>query len=192
MKRVLFLIAISLVLAGQARARPEPQATPKTKLEAFEAQSGAVIIRGFSKIGELRGIYGGMVTVESKEFLNATTASREFGITLEVSEASRLERENTSYIDYDEIASLLKGIDYIAKVDKSVTKFEHFQADYKTKGDLRISTFSDKSGEIMVAITSGTIGAATAYLKMADLAKLRELIASAKSRLDEVKAGSGS
>lgn len=156
---VMLLSVLALVITSQALAQQDQRVpAPKTKLEAFEAQSGAVIIRGFSKIGELRGVYGGAVTVESKEFMNANTAQREFGITLEVKETSRLERENTSYVDYDEIPSLLKGIDYIAKVDKSVTKLDNFQADYKTKGDLRISTFSSGSGEVMVAVKSGTIG----------------------------------
>lgn len=189
---VMLLSVLALVITSQALAQQDQRVpAPKTKLEAFEAQSGAVIIRGFSKIGELRGVYGGAVTVESKEFMNANTAQREFGITLEVKETSRLERENTSYVDYDEIPSLLKGIDYIAKVDKSVTKLDNFQADYKTKGDLRISTFSSGSGEVMVAVKSGTIGGTTVYLKVSDLGKLRELIASAKGRLDAIKAGAG-
>lgn len=194
MKRLVLIPLISLVVTSQALAQQEQRApTPKTKLEAFEAQSGAVIIRGFSKIGELPGVYGGAVTVQSKEFMNATTAKREFGVTLEVKETSRLERDNTSYVDYDEIPSLLRGIDYIGKIDKSITKLDNFQADYRTKGDLHVSTFSRSgSGEVMVAVTSGTIGATSVYLKIADLGKLRELIASAKARLDAIKAGGGS
>jgi hypothetical protein len=109
-----------------------------------------------------------------------------------VKETSRLERDNTSYIDYDEIPALLKGIDYIAKINKSVTKLDNFQADYKTKGDLRIATFSRDSEEIMVAVTSGTIGSTSVYLKIADLENVRELIASAKSRLDAIKLAAGS
>lgn len=193
MKRLVLIPLFGLVVTSQALAQQEHRApTPKTKLEAFEAQSGAVVIRGFSKIGELRGIFGGAVTVESKEFMNATTAKREFGVTLEVKETSRLERNNTSYVDYDEIPSLLRGIDYIAKVDKSITKLDNFQADYRTKDDLRVSTFSMGSGEVMAAVTSGTIGATSVRLKIADLGKLRELIASALARLDAIKGGDGS
>jgi hypothetical protein len=38
-----------------------------------------------------------------------------------------------------------------------------------------------------VAVTSGRIGAATAYLKLSDLQSLRELIAKAKATIDAVK-----
>ena len=177
------LIASTLVLSGQ---QPPNQSGPRTKLETFEATTGSVIVRGFSKIGTLRGQLGTSAEVESKEFTNAATSKKEYGITVQVKESSRLERENTSYIDYDEIDSLLKGIDFIAKVDSSATRFDSFQADYKTRGDFSVSTFSTDSG-VMVAIKSGRIGAATAYLKLTDLSAFRELIAKAKAAIDAVR-----
>ena len=52
---------------------------PKTKIEAFDAQQGTVVIRGFSNMGELKGVYGGVVSVESRELTHATTGRKEFG-----------------------------------------------------------------------------------------------------------------
>jgi hypothetical protein len=76
MKNTVFLVIFPLLVMSQLHAQQEkPVPAPKTKLEAFEAQSGAVIIRGFSRIGYLRGVYGGTVTVESKEFLNLALAN---------------------------------------------------------------------------------------------------------------------
>ncbi len=166
---------------------PDVQRAPKTKLEAFEAQEGVVIVQGFSRIAELRGTFGGTVTVSAKEFTNATTGKRESGIMIEVKEGGRLERSNRSFIDYDEIEPLLRGIDYIGKVDKSVTKLENFQADYRTKGDLRVSTFNTSGGEMMVAVSSGHIGRTSVHLKFADLAAFRNYLSSAKDRLDAAK-----
>lgn len=179
----LVLLALS---ASQAASQPTAAPTPpQTKLEAFEAQEGVVIIQGFSRIGVLRGAYGrGSVTVSAREFTNATTGSREFGIVLEVKEGGRLERENRSFVDCDEIAPLLKGIDYIGKIDKSVTKLDSFQADCRTKGGLRLSTFNAPSGDVMVAVSSGRI---SVYLEFADLAALRAHVSSAKDRLDAIK-----
>lgn len=186
MKRILCTAATLIALlpwqaAAQAPIAPTP---PKTKLEAFEAQEGVVIVQGFSKIGELRGTYGGSVTVVAKEFTNATTGRREAGIVIDVKEAGRLERNNRSFIDYEEIGPLLKGIDYIGKVEKSVTKLENFQADYRTKGDFRVSTFNMPSGDVMVAVSAGRIGSTSVHLKFADLAAFRNYISSAKERLD--------
>jgi hypothetical protein len=110
-------------------------------LEAFEAQGGTVLIRGFTQIGKLQGIYGGLITVQSQEFTNATTGQKEYGITIEVG-------EDRAFIDYEEIPSLTKGIDYISKVDKSSTKLDNYQADYRTKGDFRISKFSQGLREL--------------------------------------------
>jgi hypothetical protein len=166
---------------------PDAQRTPKTKLESFEAQEGFVIVQGFSRIAELHGTFGGTVTVSAMEFTNATTGRRESGITIDVKEAGRLERSSRSFIDYDEIAALLKGIDYIGKVDRSVTRLENFQADYRTKGDLRVSTFNTGAGVIMFAVSSGRIGALSVHLKFADLAIFRNYLSSAKDRLDTAK-----
>ena len=101
-----------LALAVPALAQSEQATDPskmKTKLEAFVAQDGAVIVQGFSKIGEAKGQYGASVTVESKEFTNASTGNKEYGITVQVQEKGRLEREHTSYVDMEEIPSLVKG-----------------------------------------------------------------------------------
>jgi hypothetical protein len=185
------LCVLVICFVGCARTSSQTKAEPsheaKTKLEAFEAKTGVVIIRGFSKVGSVSGQYGGRVSVEAREFLDASGGKREYGITIEVAKGGEIERENTSYIDYDEIESLLRGIDYISKVQRSVTKLEDFEADYRTRGDFRISTFSGHGGEIMAAVSSGVIGEVTAFLPLPKLEELRGLIVGAKEKLDSIK-----
>ncbi|MEO5924269.1 MAG: hypothetical protein ABIR70_10620 [Bryobacteraceae bacterium] len=178
------IFALSTLLHAQDR---QPPPAPKTKIEAFEAQSGSVVVRGFSRIGEMKGIYGGVLTVQSMEFTQAVTGKKEYGITIDVKETDRLERSNRSFIDYDEIASLLKGIEYVSKIDSSVTPLESFQADFRTKGDFKVSTFSSGK-EILASISSGSIGATSLFLRLSDVPKLRDLVASARDKLDAVKA----
>jgi hypothetical protein len=62
-----------------------------------------------------------------------------------------------------------------------------FQADYKTKGDLEISTFSDSNGGIGSAITSGEIGPAQVFLPHDGLVQLRALIVDAKAQIDAAR-----
>jgi len=157
---------------------------PKTKLEKFTAKTGVVIIRGFQKIGSARGLYNSSVNVESKEFTNVGNEKKEYGITIETVEADG--KNHTSYIDYDEIESLIKGIDYITGVKPDVTNFQNFQADYKTRGDLGVSTFSSE-GEILASVTSGKYGSADAFYEINELRKVRELIVKAKAKIDELK-----
>jgi hypothetical protein len=166
------------------------QDAPKTKLEAFVAQTGTVVVQGFAEIGTVRGQLGTSIAIVSKEFTNASTGKKEYGVTIQVKETLRLERDNTSYIDYDEIDSLLKGIDYIAKIDGSVTKLGNFQADYRTKGDFSVSTYSSgRTGSVEAAATSGRIGVTRTFLKLTDLQSLRDLVAKAKAAIDAARGG---
>src|SRR5260221_10288460 len=109
---------------------------------------------------------------------------------MEVTESGRVERENRSYIDYDEIEPLVRGIDYVARLDHSVTKLTEFQADYRTKGELEVTTFSSANSGVSAAVKSGRIGGATAFLKLDELPRLRDLIVSAKAKLDAVRVAS--
>jgi hypothetical protein len=190
-----------LVLACTACSTkaPSPRSTPAavpdsistakqgTKLAAFTAKTGAVIIQGFTEVARLHALYGGHVAVKAKEFTDASSGSKEYGITVEVTDGSSLERENTSYVDYDELESLIKGIDYIGRIDKTITHLANFQADYRTKGDLELSTFSSNNGETLVAVKSGTIGGAQVFYKLGDLVRFRGAIATALSTLDSLR-----
>ena len=94
--------------------------------------------------------------------------------------------KHSSYIDYDEIESLLKGISYISKIDSKITKLSEFQADYKTKGEFEISTFSS-NGKISAAVQSGSIYSASAYYDYEDIEKIKLTIEKAKQTLDSIK-----
>lgn len=175
----IFIAPISL----NAQNLKDQGLSPKTKLEEFSARKGTVIVGGLEKIGVVSGRYGTSIKVEAKEFLNVSTGKKEYGITIDVRkrEISYTE-ESTSYIDYDEIESLISGIDYISKVDKTSTRFQNFQADYNTKGDFRISTFSSEE-KIMVLVSSGTNGSVKAYFNFSSLSEIRSLIAKAKAKI---------
>lgn len=189
MKRIISLMLMYLLCCTAVFAANLKDTVPqaKTKLEQFSARTGVVLIHGFEEIGTVHGLYNTSVKVESKEFKNVTDGKKEFGITIEVKkEDGRYDKEHTSYIDYDEIDSLIKGIEYIAKVDGSVTKLTNFQADYKTKGDLKISTFSS-NGQVRAAVSSGTIGSVGAYFKIESLSEIKKLLSQAKAKIDSLK-----
>jgi hypothetical protein len=185
----LAFVAVALTCANCQAQQPIKAASqePKTQLEAFEKQTGTVIIKSFSTVGSVSSL--GNVSVECVEFTNVSTGKRQLGIVIEVKESGKIERSNRSFIDYDEIEPLLKGVDYISKVTSQSTKLHDFEAIYKTKGDVTITTFSSSSSDkVEAAVTSGYIGAATAYISTAQLAAdFRVLIIRAKSKLDSIK-----
>lgn len=179
--RLSFIFVCLCVITNLAFADEIP-----TKIEEFQSNTSVVIIRGFEKIGEIKGKYGSEVSVEAIEIINANTQSKSYGIKIEIEKKGRIEKSNRSFIDEDEIESLVKGISYIEKIKGDVSKLSGFQADYKTKGYLKISTFSTSSG-VMAAIQCGNIGAVSAYLQLPVLSNLKELITKAKTKIDSIK-----
>jgi len=180
---VLSILICSAFSFAEDKADPALKA-PATKLEAFQSRTGIVLIRGYSSAGTLSGL-GGTVEVDAREFRDGSNpnSAKTTGISISIKETGRLERQNTSYIDSDEVDSLVKGIEYISKVGKEVTKLDQFEVDYRTKGDLRITVFNERSGGLSAAISSGTIGKTQVFIALADLDKLRGLILAAKSKL---------
>lgn len=189
MKKTIISLAIVALLLPSAYAENLKDSVPqaKTKLEQFSAKTGVVLIRGFQKIGSVQGLYSTSVNIDSKEFTNVTDGSKQYGVTIEAfKENGKYDKEHTSFIDYDEIDSLIQGIDYISKVKADVTSFDDFQADYTTKGALKISIFSS-GDKLMAAVTSGNIGGVAAYFNLEDLAKVKDLLLKAKIKIESVK-----
>ena len=185
-----FLLLLLLILSYPSFAFSQelkdtvPQ--PKTKLEEFTAKTGVVIVKGFEEIGSIQGKYNTLITVDSQEFSIVSAGRKEYGITIEVKQTGRYDKADTSYIDYDEIDSLIKGIDYIAIIDNKSTNLSDFQADYRTKGDFKISVFSSDN-KIMAAISSGIIGKVTAYYDLKTLTEIKDLILKAKVKIDSIR-----
>lgn len=186
MKPTLLAACIFFLFVGSAQAQVQQKAPePQTKVETFQARTGVVLIKNFSEIAVLRGL-GGAVTVVSFEFIDAQTGKKEYGISIEAKESGRLEREGRAYVDYDEIDSLLKGVDYISKVDASQTKLKNFEANYKTKGELQVSVFNDREGT-ETAVSVGRIGRVSVYFKPDKFQEFRKIIVDAKAVLDAIK-----
>lgn len=178
------LVAVLACACFAQGEKPEP-APPKTKLQAFEALTGAVIIKGYTEVGSVEDM--GRLTVSAKEFTNAADGKAQYGITVGVAGGGQFERENTSFIDYDEIDSLLAGIDYVKAINKSVTKLRGFEATYRTRDDFTVTVFSGSDDKIQAAVTSGRFSSATAFISLEKLASFRALVVEAKKTLDALK-----
>ncbi|MGB9180894.1 MAG: hypothetical protein WCB68_16805 [Pyrinomonadaceae bacterium] len=181
---LLLLLPCCLTAYSQAQ-QPIPDIIPQTKIEAFQYQTGAVIIKAFTRIGAMRGA-GGTVEVISIEFTEARSGRKEQGIVVDVKEFGRTERSERSYIDDNEIAPLLRAIDDISKIGTDVTKLANFEARYTTRGDFSIATFNEAE-TINVAIGGGHVTRVEAVFKFIDLEKFKGLLLNAKSRLDAAK-----
>lgn len=192
---------LSVAALAQDATAPEPETfqsqtasvivldtnAPKTELEAFEARTGTVIIKGSSQVGSVLG-QTGAVSVRSKESKDTSTRRKVYGIAVGLSENNR--PEDTTIIDYNELDSLLNGIDYIIKLNRTVTALPSFSAAYTTKDGLRIAAFSsnNRPGTIQAVLQSSHTIKSRVLLAPDQLAKFRALIQQAKGDLDALRA----
>jgi hypothetical protein len=187
------LIAIALAVVGgslltiPARAQETNACLPfpATKLEAFETNTDTVIIRASAPIGTVSA-HGGGVSVRCREITDAGTGHRESGIVIDIAFDAQL--EGTALVDYEELDSLLDGLEYLGKLDWSVTSLPDFSAVYTTKGGFRADARgSRRTGSIEFAVRSVRVIAPRLSLSRDQLGQLRSLIDQAKTKLDSLR-----
>jgi hypothetical protein len=158
---------------------------PATKLEAFETNTDTVIIKATAPIGIVQA-HGGTVSVRCREITDAGTGRRETGVLIDI--ASGGPQEDTLLVDYDELDSLLDGLEYISKLDWSVTPLPGFSAAYTTKGGFRAAAFgSRRTGNIEYGVRSSRVERQLLLLSRDQLGQLRSLVEQGKAKLDSLR-----
>jgi hypothetical protein len=155
---------------------------PKTQLEAFTGENGVVVIKGYTEVGSVSGT--GKVDVTAMTFRNANTGKETSGIVVEVKSAAAYSTASRSFVDYDEIAGLLTGMEYVYRSEESSTKLKNFEATYSTKGELKVTVFSVGAGKRNATIQVGAIGSSQVFFGVEKLPQFAQLIIKAKGILD--------
>jgi hypothetical protein len=161
---------------------------PRNKLEEFESRLGTILIKGRTYVGTLQ-VREGSARVEATEIRDTTgNSARATGvvITFTTVESGGPPGEVRSLIDYEDIDPLIKAFDTAAKADESITKLTHFEARYRTRGDLDIVVFKKISGGVAAVVEGGFLERKRLTLTLDEFTKLRWFIAQAKDRLDEI------
>lgn len=186
--RPLMALPFVLMLAAVCAAQ-EPLSSPtpeefQTKLESLMSETGAVIVKGYTRVGSMNGSRGA-AHITAWEVTDAKSGRRAQGVGVEISDAApnRPNVEERAYIDYDELAPLLQGIDYIMKLDDKVTKLSRYEAQYQTRGGLVLVTFNTPNGYLSAISTWG--GRRPRFvLRPTGLAEFKNLLESAKEVLE--------
>ena len=159
---------------------------PRTKLEDIESRYERVITKGFTRYAALR--MGDVeVRLDAIDLKDTANSTRAIGFVIALREFGEKPRENRSYIDYEEIDRLIKGMESVSKVNETMTKLAGFEARYRTLGDLEIVVFRQTRSGTAASLTSGICDRVTALMTLDDLDKLRGYLIEAKGRLDEIK-----
>jgi hypothetical protein len=162
------------------------QKVPKTKLEAFQAKAGRVLVKSYSEVGTVGGQTSGLVAIEALELQDRSDGSRALGLIIEVKPGGEYSQTSRSFIDYDEIDSLLKGIDYISNVTTATPPLKNFEALYQTRGNFSVVTFNQSDGKISASVSGGLVGSSRVYLTTQGLLSFRQWCVSAKETLGKL------
>ncbi len=186
------ILAIAFTTTMDVCGQENKDEAPRTKIGAFESRTGSVLIKGCSEVGSVTG--SGYVGIEIREFTDAASGKKEYGLVIEVKGLDRAGRSTRALVDYDELDGLLKGIAYVRKIDRSTTKLSDFEAIYRTRDGVKVTVFSNTGGKIEAAVETGrylggTVGG-SAFLSLQKLDELSALIVKAKAKIDEIREGS--
>jgi hypothetical protein len=175
---------IGALAQNQASSPSAVPAAPKTKMEAFQGASGVVIVKGYFEVGTVRT--NGQVSVEAVTLRNAQSNAESKGIVIEAKQLSPYSRSgNRAFVDYEEIAGLLTGIDYISRSDKGIAALPNFEATYSTKGEVKATVFSSSAGKLRASIEVSRYGSQDVFMTLEQLGQFREIVAQAQKILDD-------
>jgi hypothetical protein len=178
-KTVLVSVIGCLILAAQSRAQVTNQ-YPATILEALESSTGQIVVKGTAPIGSI-SLGSTVVSLVAKEDKLVSTGNKQYGIMPEIKPNGQA--EDKTIIDYDELDSLLGSIDYLLRVDWSVTSLASFDASYTTKAGLRIKAFSSKRTSKIEFALNGSHFTKGILLSPDQVSQFYALLAQAKVRI---------
>ena len=162
---------------------------PATKLESFNTNVSSVIFRASSDLGSI-SVNTGVLVVKCREITDTATGHKEQGMAMQI--AQKDQPEDRLLIDYDEIASLTTAIDYLTKLDVSMTPLNSFDASYTTKGGFRLAALgSRRTGVIQFSIRDARISMSPLIFSRQELAQLGTLVDQAKTTLDSLRQRGG-
>lgn len=183
----LILLLCLTCSAQESQPTTEAEEFP-TKIEALLESTGAVIVKGSTGVGSVTGLRG-TAYVTSWEILDTQTKRREHGVSVEIRDTGRVERADigdVAYIDYDELAPLVAGLNDLLKLDNSATSLSKFEAQYRTRGFLSVFRFNTSSG-FGTAVSAGGRRGPRLILRPTGLVELRDLLDSAKALIDQAR-----
>jgi hypothetical protein len=163
----------------------------KTKAQTFIAKRGALVMKEFSPIGALNGLYGSQFEVDALIFsiMKGQQMERTYGIkiTLRTTDDGYT-REQSCLVDQDELPELINGMAFLAeKLDRLRHGVPNYtELSYLTKDDFKIGFYVNTGPEPDPTIFCSAGGSENAFMKPARFPRLRELIETGMNYLNGV------
>ncbi len=191
MLKFYLILSLTLMVCGPLALPSSAQETnpypvlPATRLEACETNVGAILIKGSTDMGAVSANTG-VVLVQAKEFTDTGTGRKDHGIAIDIVRPGQW--REVMLIDDDELGSLLTAIDYLSKLDVSVSPLNTFDAAYTTKGGFRIAALgARRTGLVQFGVRNMHASSAPVPLSREEMTQLWSLIDQARKLLDGLR-----
>lgn len=159
---------------------------PATKLEELTNIKGSILIKSFEKIGTLNAKYSSQVKVMIYEFSDEKSKNKTYGLAIEVETGDKYNNSASSYIDFDEIPSLIKGLEFISGIQKNPANLKNYEAKYETRGGFEVINFNSSEG-IKAVIKAGRYNTKNAFIELKDLHTFKVMIEDSYKMLQQLK-----
>lgn len=152
-----------------------PPPPPATELEAFSPPPGSLVTVGHERVGGVDGI-----EVEVRD-MRSNTGQRARGVVVSLRQGNASQQ---AFIDENELAGLIHGIDALLAIGQNPTALRNFETSYATKGELIVTAGTLRNSGILYSVVVGrVIKAEASPLDAGVLQQLRDLIEAASRRL---------
>ena len=179
-----FAVLTVFLVGAPARAQ-ETNIYPKSRVELLEERAGIVLVRSTDTVGSVQGKRGEVI-VQVRETKDLTSNQRDYAVIVTVMQGD--ESANATYVDHDELSALIQNLEYVSRIDWSVTSLGHFDASYTTRAGLRVVTYSStRSGLIEGAVVSQRLPRSRAALTTAQLDLFRNTLEVAQKKIEELQ-----
>ena len=180
MKKLILLLTLSIAAAVNGQITN----APRTYFEAFNATPDALLIKGSSTIDTLNNQINFPVEIRAERMTNPQTTNSVYAVSLRTTFPQLVQ---VDYVDYDELDALIRGVQFIAQANSSITPLDNFEAVIRTRSGLSIAKLG-RGNKVIISITSGNTNVVHNQMPAFVLDQLGRDLTAAKAKLDVVTA----
>lgn len=183
----IFMVAVTLqILSAQT---PPDEKKPQTKIEILLLKKGKLLIKDFFEQGKIEARFSTEIEITAVVISSpGEQTEKTKGLKIEISkQESYGKKDNSAFLDIEEIQSLIKAMDYLLNLSLQYEKEnrEYTEVVFSTLGDFKIGFYQtgNKQGYYSSA---GSIGSVTAYLNSKeDFIKIKDIVTKGLSILNQ-------
>lgn len=194
MKKVTIFISICLFVSFSSIVfaqdnQEQKKSEPATKVEAFLAKKGQLIIRDYYRIGMIVDIalesgyvkFDGLVITVPGEVKGIIK-----GLRITVTQKGKYQKDNCSFLDIEELESLSSAIQFMSSLSQKweTEQKEYTEVEFSTKGYFSTGFFQEGLTQKFF-VDSGDIINATCFIPKTELPNMKKIIDDALKLLKE-------